>query len=253
MEKILGAQLFTIREFAKDAKELDVTLQKIADMGYTTVQVSALWHIPVDEIAAITKSHGLKTVITHTPYESFVHNLDQVVKDHRTLGCDIAGLGALPEQYRTAEGYAEFAKQFSAIAAELANNSLKFSYHNHNFEFERFGDRLGLEILLEDTDPENFKFTLDTYWVQAGGADPAAWIRKLKGRIEAIHFKDMAIIDQQQIMSEVLEGNLNWPEIFKACEETDVKWYLIERDAGPTDAFDSLRISYNNLRKLGFR
>jgi hypothetical protein len=50
-----------------------------------------------------------------------------------------------------------------------------------------------------------------------------------------------------------MEGNLHWPEIFKASEVAGVKWYLVERDSGPTEAFDSLRISYENLKKAGFK
>ncbi|WP_240353356.1 MULTISPECIES: hypothetical protein [Cohnella] len=53
-------------------------------------------------------------------------------------------------------------------------------------------------------------------------------------------------------MSEVMEGNLNWPAIFAACEDAGVKWYLVERDQGPTEAFESLAISYRNLKKAGF-
>ncbi|MNJ01157.1 hypothetical protein D3C73_1606950 [compost metagenome] len=70
--------------------------------------------------------------------------------------------------------------------------------------------------------------------------------------MDAIHLKDLSVIDEKQIMAEVLEGNLNWPDIFKASGEAGVKWYLVERDSGPTEAFDSLRISYNNLKKEGF-
>jgi sugar phosphate isomerase/epimerase len=253
MAKIAGAQLYTTREFSKTPEELNVTLKKIKEMGYTTVQVSALWHIPVEEIASITRSHGLKVVLTHIPYDRFVGDLDGVVRDHHTLGCGLAGIGGLPDQFRNAEGYGIFAKKFNDIANELGKNGLKFSYHNHHFEFQKYNGKLGLDIIAENTNPETFLFTLDTYWVQAGGANPTTWIRKLNGRIEAIHLKDMAIIDSQQIMGEVMEGNLEWPEILRACEETGVKWYLVERDSGPTDAFDSLRISYNNLKKAGFQ
>ncbi|WP_426454227.1 sugar phosphate isomerase/epimerase family protein [Paenibacillus sp. S-38] len=252
MSKIAGAQLYTVREYTKTADDLRETLQRIKAMGYTTIQASGLWHIPVGELASIARSLELGIVITHTPYERFVEDLDGVVRDHHALGCSIAGIGGLPVQFRSSEGYGAFAKQFNAIAEELGKQGLKFSYHNHHWEFEKHGGRLGMDVLLEETNPETFLFTLDTYWVQAGGADPAAWIRKLKGRIEAIHLKDMTIIDQNQIMTEVMEGNLNWPEILQACEETGVKWYLVERDNGPTDAFDSLRISYDNLKKVGF-
>jgi len=252
MPKIVGAQLYTIRDYARTPEDINESLRKIREIGYTTVQASGLGPIPVEELAAIAKSHGLQIVITHNPYTQFTEDLDTLIKNHHTLGCGLAGLGGLPGEYRSAEGYVAFAKKFDAIAEELAKNGLKFSYHNHHWEFQKFGDKLGMDILAEQTNPENFLFTLDTYWVQAGGADPSVWIRKLHGRIEAIHLKDMAIIDEKQIMAEVLEGNLNWPEIFNASEEAGVKWYLVERDAGPTEAFESLTISYNNLRKAGF-
>ncbi|MFC0211906.1 sugar phosphate isomerase/epimerase family protein [Paenibacillus chartarius] len=252
MTKIAGAQLYTIREYVKTPEAIDESFRKLKEIGYTTVQASGLGPIPAGELAAIARSHGLSIVLTHTPYARFTEDLDGVIKDHHILGCGLAGIGGLPTPYRNAEGYAAFAKKFAEIADELGRNGLKFSYHNHHFEFQKHGGKLGLDILIEQTNPETFMFTLDTYWVQAGGADPSAWIRKLKGRVEAIHLKDMTIIDEQQSMTEIMEGNLQWPEIFRACEEAEVKWYLVERDAGPTEAFDSLKISYENLKKAGF-
>jgi sugar phosphate isomerase/epimerase len=252
MSKIIGAQLYTIRDFLQTPEAINESFKKIKDIGYTIVQASGLGPIPVDELSAIARSHDLKIVITHTPYNRFTEDLEGVIKDHHTLDCGIVGLGGLPPEYRNAEGYVIFAKKFAAIADELSNNGLKFSYHNHQFEFQKYNGKLGMDVLIEQTNPENFLFTLDTYWVQAGGADPSTWIRKLNGRIEAIHLKDMTIIEEKQIMTEIMEGNLYWPEIFNACEESGVEWYLIERDAGPTEAFESLRISYNNLRKEGF-
>jgi sugar phosphate isomerase/epimerase len=253
MSRIAGAQLYTIRDYAKTPEGINESMRKIKEIGYTTVQASGLGPIPAGELAAIARSHDLKIVITHMPYDRFVEDLDGVIKEHHTLGCGIAGLGALPEEFRSAEGYVAFAKKFSAIADELGKNGLMFSYHNHHFEFQKFDGKLGMDILKEQTNPETFLFTLDTYWVQAGGADPSVWIRKLKGRVDAIHLKDMTIIDNQQIMTEIMEGNLQWSEIFKASEEAGVKWYLVERDSGPTEAFDSLRISYENLKKAGFK
>ena len=40
MEMILGAQLFTLREYTQTEKDLDFSLGKVAEMGYTTVPVS---------------------------------------------------------------------------------------------------------------------------------------------------------------------------------------------------------------------
>ena len=96
---------------------------------------------------------------------------------------------------------------------------------------------------------------LDTYWVQHGGADPAAWIRRLKGRMPVVHLKDMTVSAEgwnvKQLMAEVGEGNLNWPAILDACHAAGVRWYAVEQDICPRDPFESLKISYENLRKMG--
>lgn len=253
MSKVLGAQLYTIRRDLKTPEDVNESFKKVREIGYTTIQASAIGaKLTAEELAAIARSNDLKIVITHSPYDKFVNDLDSLIKDHHTLGCNIVGLGSLPVEYRNEEGYPVFARQFAEIADELGKNGLKFSYHNHHFEFQKFNGKYGFDILVEETNPETFMFTLDTYWLQYAGVDPAAWLKKLKGRVDAVHFKDLAIIDDKHVMAEVLEGNLDWPAIFKASEEADVKWYLIERDDGPTEPFESLRISYNNLKKEGF-
>jgi sugar phosphate isomerase/epimerase len=52
-------------------------------------------------------------------------------------------------------------------------------------------------------------------------------------------------------MAEIGEGNLNWPAILQACKEAKVEWYAIEQDICQRNPFDSLRISYENLRAMG--
>ena len=134
---------------------------------------------------------------------------------------------------------------------DLRRAGLTFSYHNHSFELERFNGRTGLEILYEDSDPKYFNSELDTYWIQHGGADPAAWIRQLKGRAHIVHLKDMAMDDRTQLFAEVGEGNLNWHAILDACKEADVEWYIVEQDTCQRDPFESLGISLRNLKEMG--
>jgi sugar phosphate isomerase/epimerase len=108
-----------------------------------------------------------------------------------------------------------------------------------------------IDLLLEKLS-KSVWFEIDTYWITHGGGDPAAWIERLAGRLPAVHLKDMSItFAREQKMSEVGSGNLNWPRILQACKSAKVHWYLVERDAGDLDPFESLKISYNNLRAMG--
>jgi sugar phosphate isomerase/epimerase len=178
--------------------------------------------------------------------------LPQAVIDlHATYGCPYAGIGGLPGEYRSAEGFARFAREASQVARRLAEGGLRFVYHNHSFELEKFGDRTGLQILYEDSDPAVFLSEIDTYWVQHGGGSPAAWIRRLKGRAQCVHLKDMTNRGGQQLMAEVGEGNLDWPDILAACREAGTEWYIVEQDTCQRDPFESLAISLRNLRAMG--
>ena len=123
-------------------------------------------------------------------------------------------------------------------------------YHNHNWEFVKFGDKTFLDLVCEKFSPDEFGITLDTYWVQAGGADPAAWIRKLAGRVDRIHFKDMVYSaeDKAVRIAPIGEGNMNYDAIIKACLDTGVEIAYVELDnCYGEDPFDCLERSYKYL------
>ena len=247
----LAAQLYTVRDFTNTPAEIATTMKKVKQLGYDAVQCSALGAIDPHELKRITDGEGLIICATHTDYDRMRDEPQAVIDEHNLWGCKHAAIGGLPQEYRSAEGYAKFAKEASEVAKRLAEGGLTFSYHNHSFELERFNGRTGLEILYEDSDPQYFNSELDTYWIQHGGGDPAAWIRKLKGRADIVHLKDMAMDGRTQLFAEVGEGNLNWHAILDACKEAGVEWYIVEQDTCQRDPFESLGISLRNLKEMG--
>jgi len=253
---VLAAQLYTIRQFTQTRNSFAESMKKIREIGYRAVQVSGIGPIPHEDVRRITDDHGLTICITHIPFDQVRGSASEVVDQHHLWGCKHVAIGSMPAEYRTGEeGYRRFAKDASEVGKMLAREGLTFSYHNHSFEFMRFGNRTGLEILFDESDPGYLQGELDTYWVQHGGGDPAAWVRRLKNRMPVVHLKDMAVISEgwnvQQIMAEVGEGNLNWPEILSACKEAGVQWYAVEQDECQRDPFESLQISYQNLKAMG--
>ena len=247
----LAAQLYTVRDFTNTPTDITTTMKKVKQLGYDAVQCSALGAIDAHELKRIVDGEGLTICATHTDYDRMRDDPQAVIDEHNLWGCKHAAIGGLPQEYRSAEGYARFAKEASEVAKRLAEGGLTFSYHNHSFELERFNGRTGLEILYEDSDPKYFNSELDTYWIQHGGADPAAWIRQLKGRAHIVHLKDMAMDGRTQLFAEVGEGNLNWSAILDACKEADVEWYIVEQDTCQRDPFESLGISLRNLKEMG--
>ncbi|MDR1060970.1 MAG: hypothetical protein LBL83_07145, partial [Clostridiales bacterium] len=64
---VLGAQLYTVRLFTQSERDLDATLQKCAEIGYGTVQISAIGgDIAPQRVRELCDRHGLRIVLTHT-------------------------------------------------------------------------------------------------------------------------------------------------------------------------------------------
>lgn len=248
---VIAAQMYTLRDFCKTPRDIARSMKKVRALGYEAVQTSGLGPIAPDELRRIVDGEGLFICATHTSYERMRDEPEAVIDEHRTLGCPYAGIGGLPEEYRNAEGFKRFAKEASQVAQRLSQDGLAFAYHNHSFELERFGDRTGLAILYEDSDPRVFKAEIDTYWVQHGGGDPVWWINKLAGRLPLLHLKDMAMRGFEQLYAEVGEGNLNWSGILHAAKQAGVAWYIVEQDVCQRDPFESLGISLRNLNAMG--
>jgi len=226
-------------------------MTKVKALGYDAVQLSALGPIDPQALKQILDDAGLTVCATHVSYERMRDDTAAVVDEHGLWNCKHVAIGGLPAEYRNQEGYHRFAREASTVARRLVDAGLTFGYHNHSFELEKFDGQTGLEILYGESDPDVFTSEIDTYWLQHGGADPAQWLRKLRGRAPIVHLKDMAVKDNTPIMAEVGEGNLNWEAILSACKEAGVGWYIVEQDFCQRDPFESLGMSLRNLRAMG--
>ena len=252
----LAAQMYTVREFTKTPADIAASIKKVRALGYEAMQTSAFGDIDPKELKKIADDEGMAICATHISFEQMRDDTQAVIDEHNIWECKYPAIGGMPAEYREAggDGYRRFAVEASEVARKLADAGLTFAYHNHSHELERFGDRTGLDILFEDSDPEVFQMEIDTYWIQHGGADPAAWIRKAAGRSDLVHVKDMRMKGREQLFAEVGEGNLNWSSIVEASKEAGAKWYIVEQDqCYDRDCFDSLGISLKNLKAMGLQ
>lgn len=256
----IGAQMYTVRDFCKTPADIAKTCKRLKDIGFGAVQASALGPIDPAELRKILDDNGLVCAATHRGLDQ-LKDVEKVVAEHQALGCELTALGAFHAPNHSKAEWVQFAKDFSALARPLAAKGLMIGYHNHSHEFSPFGladapatispKEVPMQVLLDHLEQPAW-FEIDVYWVQHGGADPAEWIQKCKGRLPAIHLKDMTISSKREPrMCEVGLGNLNWKRVLDATKAAGVKWYLIERDTGDLDPFESLKISYENVRNMG--
>jgi sugar phosphate isomerase/epimerase len=247
----IAVQLYTLRDYCQNEVDLEQTLRKVREIGYQAVQVSGVGPIAPERVKELADAEGLRICATHVSLDSLVNDFDNTVQKHKLWNCQYVGLGSIPDEYRTsAEGYSTFAKQATEIGRKLKEHDLQFIYHNHQFEYQKYAGRTGMDILQQESDPAAVGFELDTYWVHVGGVNPVEAIHQVKGRMGVVHLKDLEIVDYQQVFAEIGEGNLNFQAIIEACREIGVEWYVVEQDVCRRDPFESLAISFNNLKKF---
>ena len=249
----LGAQLYTVRNYTQTLPGFTETLKKCAEIGYTAVQVSATCAFEPEWLAAELAKNGLTCPVTHSNPDLIASDPSRVAAEHKQFGCDIIGIGAAPGILAPGPfDVTGFIDRFLPAAKAIQKASATLGYHNHHKEFMKIGGQNIFEMIESDFPTDSLTFILDTYWVQYAGADPAQWIGRLKGRVKCIHLKDMAIVDGEQRMAAVGEGNINFDAILAACEHAGTEYLMVEQDeCYGDDPFDCLKRSYQYLKTKG--
>jgi sugar phosphate isomerase/epimerase len=249
----ITAQVYNCREYAKTPEDIRDTLVRIKALGFDVIQISGIGPCDPDLLAAWVKEIGLEVCLTHAPWPRLAdpEELKKVIAENKKLGCALVGLGSRPVDIfpNSYEGWTRFIKRAREVCRRIKGEGLNFSYHNHDFEFEQWNGVRAIDRLIEEA-PELY-FTLDVFWVQAGGANPLKYIKKLEGRVKVAHLKDFRIVNRTRQFAEIGQGNMDWDEIIPLCESSGVVYAAIEQDADwLVDPFESLAMSRKFLTAM---
>jgi sugar phosphate isomerase/epimerase len=250
----LGVQLYTVRQQAE--RDLLSVLAAIRKIGYD--EVETYWDIydhPAPELRRMIADHGLRAPSGHFNYEGLGSKLDYA----HALGVEFVICPMLPkDMWTTLDGFKRAAHQFNTWGEQVRQRGMQFGFHNHNYEFRRFGDTTGFETLMKGTDAKLVALEMDCYWIVQAGQDPLKMFEQYGDRIRLLHLKDrkpgaatsQELNESAEHFTEVGAGSLAWKDILAAAQKHNVKHMFVERDSGDVPALESIRVSFNNLQKL---
>jgi len=195
---------------------------------------------------------GLGSWATHEPARQLVAAREEAIEGLMRLGCKLTAYPYPRDiDFSSPDQVQRLADRLDEVGQQFRRQGLQLGYHNHALEFVRYGEATVLDYLFAQTRPENLVAELDTYWVQFGGGDVVEWCRRMRGRLPFIHLKDYVFTaSNQPTYGEIGTGNLDFTRIVAAAEQSGCEWFIVEQDTCPGDPFDSLRQSFEYLRKL---
>lgn len=241
----VAINLYTLRKEAKN--DLLGTLEKVSEIGYCGVEFAGFFNTPANRLKETLERLRMISVASHTPIEALRDNLDEVLRYNQTIGTKYI---VCPwDQCATREEYRERAVFFNSVAKKISDAGMGFGYHNHAHEFELVDGKYGLDYLYELTDPKWVIPQLDIYWIYYAGIDPVAYIDRYAGRCKLIHLKDMSDNISKSI-TEVGNGILDIKGVMAKGLEIGAEWFAVEQDVCERPALESIRISYENVRRL---
>jgi len=255
--KPVGLQLYTLRDAL--AKDLPGIIKKVAEIGYKEVEVYDFYGKPAAELAKLLKDNGLAAPSGHYMTHHITSNWQKHIDDAKTMGMKYMVNAILaPNERRSLDDYKELVDLFHKAGEQTLKAGIGFCYHNHNFEFKKFGETTAFDYLLQALDPKLVNFELDCFWVTHAGHSPVAYLEKHPGRFPLLHIKDLKgtppptteLDARRGLFAEVGHGSIDWKPIFAAAPKGGMQHYYVEQDDCERPPLESVKMSFEYLKNL---
>ncbi len=246
-----GVQAYTFRKsFPLGVAE---TLDSIKMMGFTELEGGG-GRMPPEEFKKLCDERGISIPATGTGYEKLVSDPQAVVKDAKALGASYVMCAWIPHEKGkfNLDNAKKAVSDFNAAGKILKENGLTFCYHIHGYEFQPHEKGTLLDYMIENTNPEYVSFEMDVLWVQFGGGDPVALLKKYGDRWKLMHLKDLKKGVQKDLTGGTSQendvalgtGEIDIPGILKEAKKIGIKHYFIEDESSRVNTQVPQSIAY---------
>lgn len=244
----IGLQLWSIRE--EMTEDLLGMLEKVSKMGYAGVQFAGFGGHSAEEVKRKLDEVGLVAAGAHVQIDELKNNLEETLEYHKVIGNDLIIVPYLEENMRTTEDdYKQTASLLNDIGKKLVAKGFTFGYHNHDFEFDMFNGKTGLDIIFENTNEAYLKMELDCFWASYTNNDPLRVIDKYADRCVSLHIKDLKMEEGTPISTELGTGTLPLKTYMQKGKDVGVRWHIVEQEHFAKDPLEIARENAQYINK----
>jgi sugar phosphate isomerase/epimerase len=250
-----GVQTYTFRRsIGNDPAK---TLDTIKAMGFTEIEGGG-GRIAPEDFKKLCDERGISIPSTGADYGQLMRAPDSIVMRAKALGSKYVMCAWIPHEdgVLTFENAKKAVEDFNKAGKYLKENGLIFCYHAHGYEFQPYEDGTLLDYIFKNTNPEYVSFEMDIFWIQFGGGDPVALLKKYGDRWKLMHLKDMRKGITKDLTGGTSQendvafgtGQMDIPSILKEAKKVGIKHYFIEDES--SNIIQQLPISIAYLKSL---
>jgi len=251
----MSVQLWSVNKTL--AKDFKGTLTAIADMGFDGVEFAGDFGPYADdpqELKNFLAELGLVVSGAHVGMAHFSdESFQKTVDFYKAIGAPMLIIPIAKEAFDS-EKINDWIEKLNVLQVKIAENGMRFGFHNHDEEFLPYGDSTFWDQLASNTN-DDFILQMDVGWVTFAGKDPVEFINKYPGRTITSHYKAKFPYDNMP------EGKLpyigqditNWPNVIVSQSTIGgTQWMVIEQEEYPNGAtqLEAVEISKQGLDKI---
>jgi sugar phosphate isomerase/epimerase len=257
------------------AKDFDGTLAQVAAIGIRNVEFAGFYGRSAKQVKESLAKAGLTASGAHCLQASMKdEEIGRTIDFCKEVGMPymIAAVPSIKPGAKSADGKARStnpfdhieledfrwsAERFNAIGARVRDAGMRFAYHNHNIEAQRYGEVTGLDEMLRLTNPTVVGMEFDVGNFIAGGGDPHPYLEKYPHRFELAHVKEWETPFAPSVtihfpkVAPFGKGSTDWKRMLGALKKAGVKEVFIEQDGTASgDEEATVRQAYQFLVKV---
>jgi sugar phosphate isomerase/epimerase len=250
-----GVQAFTFRK--SFPVNIAKTLDTIQMMGFTEMETGS-HGMPPEEFKKLCNERGISIPSSEAGYDQLEKSPDSVAHMAKLLGARYVMCAWIPHHdgVFTLENAKNAVAVFNHAGKVLEDSGITLCYHAHGYEFQPYENGTLLDYLFKNTNPKYVSFEMDIFWVQFGGGDPVALLKKYGNRWKLMHLKDMRKGTVKDLTGGTSTdndvalgtGEIDIPGILREAKKIGIKHYFIEDESNFVNEHVPQSIAY--LRSL---
>ena len=244
----VGLGLYSVRHSLE--KDLEGTLKKVKDIGYSYVEFYGNVYPDAPRLNAALKGAGLTVVGWHVPYDKLTDDkIDGTIAFHKEIGNPNLVIPGLPQEMtKDAAAWRASAEWMGKVAQKLKAHGQTLGYHNHHTEFSPLDNgECAWDIVAAVPD---IMLQLDNGNALNGGADTVALLKKYSDRSKTVHLKPYSVTEGFSTM--IGKDSIPWKDTFDELErQAYTEYALVEYEDEKYDEFEGVRLCLEALKEMG--